>query len=439
MRFIRQEFGSYFTIGVAGYPIPHPNAPESRDKDIQFLKEKVDSGADFIITQLFFDAFDYFRFRDECQAAGILVPIIPGVCAINNFRSLKRFAELSSVPIPKDLYRKLKSVQDDDETVREIGVQFLTSLCKELLFPFDGEAVPGLHFYTLNQTSVMQVIKNIGLWSTPSMIEHHFRPSVLNNNDPEVDSFPLFWLNIRDVYHHNASPQSIDYIPHPIDTEKLSSIFTSDHLSFSKLFYTFYAGLSQQEPGIPTISGIFHSLAVRKWMEECFERLGRFMRKGLIVLSYIPRIESKNVRQYECIQFLLEKRLSEKFIDESLSAEFLSKHREFWLPVLSYNEEDDEEYSSFAIGRIPSIRQTIDEQTGSWEERLFYEDSDFREAHQHLKSTISSWIEALEESSRDSVTMLKSLSFRHFVMIRSPTEVPLEELFDDLFCNELEP
>lgn len=134
-------------IGVAGYPEKHPECG-NLDLDVQNLKRKVDSGADAVFTQLFFDNSSYLRFVDRCRAAGIKVPIVPGIMPITEFARIKRITAMCGARIPDSLASQLEAVQDDLPAQFEIGVQFAIEQCRELI----ESGVPGMHFYVLNRS-----------------------------------------------------------------------------------------------------------------------------------------------------------------------------------------------------------------------------------------------------------------------------------------------
>jgi len=143
--FARESYG--FCIAGACYPEVHPEAA-SADSDLVALKRKVDAGADFLITQLFFDADAYFRFVTRARQAGITVPIVAGIMPITNVAQIKRFTSLCGATIPAELLAELERHEDDAQKVREIGVSSAVELCTRLL---EG-GVPGIHFYTLNRS-----------------------------------------------------------------------------------------------------------------------------------------------------------------------------------------------------------------------------------------------------------------------------------------------
>ncbi len=136
-----------FCIAAAGYPEAHPES-NTLDDDIKHLKFKVDQGADFIVTQLFFDNNLYFDFVERARIAGIEIPIVPGIMPITNFKQIKRFTQMCGASIPTELIEKLEPYQDDLAKTYEIGVEFSINQCKELI----GNGAPGLHFYTLNKS-----------------------------------------------------------------------------------------------------------------------------------------------------------------------------------------------------------------------------------------------------------------------------------------------
>ncbi|HEX3777603.1 MAG TPA: methylenetetrahydrofolate reductase [NAD(P)H] [Polyangiaceae bacterium] len=143
--FIRQNYD--FCLGGACYPERHPEAA-SAELDLTNLKRKVDSGTDFLVTQLFFDSRDYFSFVARARAAGIDVPIVAGIMPITNVSQIKRFTALCGACLPAPLLARLETASADPASVQAIGVEHATAQCRELL---DGGA-PGIHFYTLNRS-----------------------------------------------------------------------------------------------------------------------------------------------------------------------------------------------------------------------------------------------------------------------------------------------
>ena len=149
-----------FSIGVAGFPEGHIACREGRHVDWQRLKTKIDHGADFVITQLFFDNRHYFECRDFLAGLGVTVPIVPGILPILTTSQIKRFVALCGAALPAALLSELEKRGDNDEAVAQFGIEYATRQCEELL----REGAPGLHFYTLNKArSVTEVVKNLAL------------------------------------------------------------------------------------------------------------------------------------------------------------------------------------------------------------------------------------------------------------------------------------
>jgi len=148
-----------FGIGVAGYPEGHPGTP-NRLMEMDHLKAKVDAGADFIVTQLFFDNRDFYDFRERCELAGIKVPILAGIMPVASVAGMKRMAELAlGCRFPARMVRALQRCSDD-AGVRRMGVHWATEQCRDLL----DNSVRGIHFYTLNRsTATREIYANLGV------------------------------------------------------------------------------------------------------------------------------------------------------------------------------------------------------------------------------------------------------------------------------------
>ena len=144
--FIRSEFGDAFHIEVACYPESHPQSRDAQTDLVNF-KRKVDAGADGAITQYFFNADAYFRFRDDVAAAGIHIPLTPGVMPISNFSQLRRFSQMCGAEIPRWIDTRMSGYGDDANAIRDFGADVVASMCRRLI---DGGA-PGLHLYTPNR------------------------------------------------------------------------------------------------------------------------------------------------------------------------------------------------------------------------------------------------------------------------------------------------
>jgi methylenetetrahydrofolate reductase (NADPH) len=146
---IRKSTGDWFHIEAAAYPEVHPQAKSPRD-DLLNFKRKIDAGANAGITQYFYNADAYFRFRDECTAAGVNVPIAVGVMPIANFSQLARFSDACGAEIPRWMRMKLQSFGDDRESIQAFGLDVVAAMCERLL----AGGAPGIHFYTLNMAGL---------------------------------------------------------------------------------------------------------------------------------------------------------------------------------------------------------------------------------------------------------------------------------------------
>jgi methylenetetrahydrofolate reductase (NADPH) len=151
IRLIAERFD--FCVGAACFPEVHPDAPD-RESDLRYALEKQEAGAAFLITQLFFDNEAYFDYVEQARAAGITVPIVPGIMPITNYGQIKRFTEMCGASIPDELGRELDGRADDPEAVAELGVAYATLQCSDLL----ARGAPGVHFYTLNRSPATRAI-----------------------------------------------------------------------------------------------------------------------------------------------------------------------------------------------------------------------------------------------------------------------------------------
>ena len=149
-----------FGIGVAGFPEGHPATP-NRLLEMDHLKAKVDAGADYICTQLFFENRDFYDFRERCDLAGIRIPIVAGIMPVTSVSSMKRMAELAGgARFPARLLKALQRAGDSPEAVRQIGLHYATEQCADLL----DNGVSGIHLYTLNQsTATREICQRLGV------------------------------------------------------------------------------------------------------------------------------------------------------------------------------------------------------------------------------------------------------------------------------------
>jgi methylenetetrahydrofolate reductase (NADPH) len=157
--FIREQ--GDFCVGVAGFPEGHIACKGGKYIDWEHLKRKIDAGADFVLTQLFFDNADFQEFREHLtQKHGVQIPLVPGIVPILSASQIKRFTAMCGARIPAGLAAKLDELGEDDEAVSEFGIEYATAQCKELL----RGGAPGIHFYTLNKArSTVRILQNLGL------------------------------------------------------------------------------------------------------------------------------------------------------------------------------------------------------------------------------------------------------------------------------------
>jgi methylenetetrahydrofolate reductase (NADPH) len=151
--YVREEFGDHFRIEVACYPEFHPESATPQTELLHF-KRKVEAGANGAITQYFYNPDSYFRFVDDCRRMGIEIPITPGIMPITNYKQLSRFSGMCGAEIPQWIRRRLEGFGDDGASIREFGLDVVSSLCERLL---EGGA-PGLHIYTLNRANASMLL-----------------------------------------------------------------------------------------------------------------------------------------------------------------------------------------------------------------------------------------------------------------------------------------
>ncbi len=159
VRYIREQHGDHFKIEIAAYPESHPQAPDLAT-DVKHFVTKARAGADSAITQYFFNADSYFHFVERVRAAGVEIPVIPGIMPITNFANLVRFSDACGAEIPRWIRKQVAAFGDDTVSIQQFGEEVVTRLCRQLL---DGGA-PGLHFYSMNQAEpTLALWRNLGL------------------------------------------------------------------------------------------------------------------------------------------------------------------------------------------------------------------------------------------------------------------------------------
>lgn len=195
VKYIKSKYGDYFGICVAGYPEAHTDAV-SYEEDLEFLKQKVDAGADLIITQLFYDTDIFMKFVNDCRAKGITCPILPGMMPILSYNGFKRMTTLCKTYVPKEISEALEPIKDNEAKVKEFGIKLCIEMCKKLL----DANVAGLHFYTLNlEKSVTEILKGLGLVDTT-------KPKALPFPGREKEGIrPIFWSQRPMSYLHRTA------------------------------------------------------------------------------------------------------------------------------------------------------------------------------------------------------------------------------------------
>lgn len=157
--FIREETGDAFHIDVAAYPEWHPQAKSPRD-DLRHFKQKIDAGANAAITQYFYNPDAYTRFVADARALGVTVPITPGIMPIASFSKLARFSDACGAEIPRWMRKQFESFGDDTASVQAFGLEVVTDLCQQLI----ARGVPGLHFYSMNQSRLtLEICRRLGI------------------------------------------------------------------------------------------------------------------------------------------------------------------------------------------------------------------------------------------------------------------------------------
>jgi methylenetetrahydrofolate reductase (NADPH) len=200
VKFIRQEYGDYFGICVAGYPEGHIEA-QSLEEDLKHLKTKVDAGADFIITQVFYDTSLFLDFVKRAREIGILVPIIPGIMPIQNYNAFRRMTSFCKTHVPEKIWKAIKPIRDDDAAVKQYGVDLAIEMSRELM----SAGIPGIHIYTLNlEKSARLILEGLDLIAKNQGRKLPWKPSQVPRRQKE-DVRPIFWANRPNSYLKRTS------------------------------------------------------------------------------------------------------------------------------------------------------------------------------------------------------------------------------------------
>ena len=198
---IRKEYGDYFAIAVAGFPEGHPEAKEGRETEMERLKAKIDAGADFIFTQMFYDYEIFAQWVRDVRKAGITVPIVPGVMPIQNYGGFQRATARFRTIIPQYFHDALDPIKDDDQKVREIGTELVGDLCKKIVDPKNGLGISGLHVYTMNlERGSRMLLEYLQLEPSVGQVKQlPWTPSLTPKRRDEGIR-PIFWANRAKSY-----------------------------------------------------------------------------------------------------------------------------------------------------------------------------------------------------------------------------------------------
>jgi methylenetetrahydrofolate reductase (NADPH) len=316
VKFIRENYGDYFCICVAGYPHGHPDSV-NYDDDLKHLKEKIDAGADFIITQLFFHADVFVKFVNDCRALGIKCPIIPGILPIQSYDSLRHICKLSKLDIPQEIIGEMEKIKGNDEAIRSYGIKSALKLCQDL---FDSGLVCGVHFYTLNrEVAVTAILHELSLWNTDIDNTRRCLPwkQCVNYQRQAEDVRPIFW-SIRPksyVYRTenwdqfpngrwgNSSAASFGdlkdyhlfYLNKPFSHDELLNEWGSELNSEEDVFSVFEAFISGKE------NKYGYKVTNFPWCEESVaaetavisDKLIEYNRRGILTINSQPNVNGK--------------------------------------------------------------------------------------------------------------------------------------------------
>ncbi|KAH9846259.1 methylenetetrahydrofolate reduct [Lenzites betulinus] len=194
VRHIRAEYGDYFDIAVAGYPQTQRFPPEERAREMEYLKSKVDAGANFIFTQMFYDVDMFVEWVQAARAAGINIPIVPGIMPVQTWNGFQKATSLAKITVPQAFLDELEPYKNNDEKVREVGTKLVADLCRRILAADIG--IKGLHFYTMNlEKGCRLLLEELNLVPRIEVIKPlPWRQSLTPNRRTE-NIRPIFWAN----------------------------------------------------------------------------------------------------------------------------------------------------------------------------------------------------------------------------------------------------
>ena len=297
VRYIKQKYGDYFGVAVAGYAEGHIDC-ETRDQDIRNLKTKVDAGADLVITQFFYDVNTFLDFVDRCREIGITCPIIPGIMPIQNYQGFHKMTTFCQTKVPQEILDKLEEIKDDEDAVKDYGVELGTKMVKKMI----DHGIEGFHFYTLNlERTVRRTLENLNIIQKER--DTPWRKVATRQTEGVR---PIFW-NYRPKSYIDRTYSWDDY-PNGRWGDSRSPAFG---FSYPMERYPLYT-LKQQESlikkwGTPTsiedIEEVFvkflkHEIDRLPWYEEIVDKetliiqnlLQNMNRKGLLTLNSQPQV-----------------------------------------------------------------------------------------------------------------------------------------------------
>ncbi|BGP41592.1 methylenetetrahydrofolate reductase (NAD(P)H) met13 [Rhodotorula kratochvilovae] len=198
VRHIRKHYGDYFDIGVAGFPEGHPQS-ESPEAEIRHFKAKVDAGANVVFTQMFYDAEVFIDWGRRLRAAGITIPIVPGIMPIQTYAAFKRRTDFAGTKVPQELWDLLEPIKDDDAKVREVGTKYVADMCRKILNADLG--IHGMHFYTMNLSrGTEMLLEELQFVATADRVKPlPWRVSLTQKRRTETTR-PIFWSNRQRSY-----------------------------------------------------------------------------------------------------------------------------------------------------------------------------------------------------------------------------------------------
>jgi methylenetetrahydrofolate reductase (NADPH) len=308
---IREDWApDEFTVCVAGYPQGHPEA-NSYEEDLMRLKEKVDAGADFVITQLFFKASTFKKFVDDCRAVGIECPILPGVMPIQSYDSLRHIVKLSKLDIPPEIQRVIQPLKGNNDAIRNYGVHQAVEMIRDI---FNSGYADGVHIYTLNrEVAATSILKRLGLWKSDPCRSLPFKlPANARRSNEEVR--PIFWNKRSKTYVYrtrhwdefpngrwgnSASPAFGDlkdyylfYLASRTPQEEQKSMWGSNLESEQDVFdvFTRYLTGEANAEGVKVTKLLFNEECLDPETELIADKLATMNKRGILTINSQPSV-----------------------------------------------------------------------------------------------------------------------------------------------------